>query len=241
MSEPAKIEPQMLHPDQVSAPIEQEKPWLRQKHEPANWYMRFKCYLDLGPKRSLRAAVSAQPVAEGATKSSKKQPQKNEQKSIAEVTSVPGAWSRAAKVWSWRERAQAYDLAEQDKEAQKIRNMATSMPYASKSYRLLQLNQVAHFLHMFLEPGIKISSENINWFLSVVTRYQSVLRDIDTLMQGMDNGVTAEACDSAAMYKIREEIIEDKYREKLQSKNQSEHNKAVFDRMNELEKLNKKR
>lgn len=217
MLESAKIEPQMLHPDQVSGQIQPEKIWLRQKNEPANWYMRFKCYLDLGTKRSLRAAVSAQPTTSKATKGDKNQAEVSEKK-LSDI-SVPGAWTRAAKVWNWKERAQAYDLAEQEKEAQKIRNMATSMPYASKAYRILQLNQTAHFLHMFLEPGIKVSSENINWFLSVVTRYQSILRDIDALMQGMDHDVTADACDSAAMGKVREEIEENKRKQAEEQQN----------------------
>jgi hypothetical protein len=60
-------------------PIE---PWLRQKNEPADWFMRFKRYLDLGPKRSLRAVVASDSGPQKATKGTGK---------LSDV-SVPGSW-----------------------------------------------------------------------------------------------------------------------------------------------------
>lgn len=140
-------------------------------------------------------------------------------------------------MWNWKERAQAYDLAEQEKEAQKIRNVANEQPFSSRAYRIAQLNFCARTLEKWLKESVfKGLKEN----LAMIARYQSVMRDIEREMQGLD-GVTQAACDSAAMGVVREEIIERKYKEKLKSKDMNEHNRAVIDRMNELEKLKGKR
>lgn len=244
MSEPATLEPKMIHSEQALPPNSQEKPWLRQKNEPANWYMRFKCYLDLGPKRSLRAVVASDPVSQKATKSNAKQQKNESQKSTAEVksiseVSVPGAWSRAAKVWNWKERAQAYDLAEQEKEAQKIRKMANTLPHASKSYRIIKLDYLARLLEGLLEPE-NLKGHNAKDIIPLIVRYQSVLRDIEQETQGLDR-VTQDACDNSAMIAVREHIIEHKYKEKLKTKDQSERNRAAFERHEAIEKLNKKK
>src|SRR2546423_2406377 len=100
----ASLVPQMLHAEQVSEPKPDEKPWLRQKNEPALWFMRFQRYKDLGAKRSLRAVVAAEPQDAKATKGNKVQTKKSEGVSLS-VLSVPGAWKRAAKIWRWVERA----------------------------------------------------------------------------------------------------------------------------------------
>jgi len=83
----AKNITQIGPPEQDLSPKPDEKPWLRQKHEPAAWYMRFKRYLDMGPKRSLRKALADEPGTQKATKSTKK---------LSDV-SVPGAWKRASR------------------------------------------------------------------------------------------------------------------------------------------------
>src|SRR5215469_10862110 len=114
MGDVAKKITQIGPAEQVSVPKPDEKPWLRQKNEPALWYMRLKRYLELGPKRSLRAVVASEPQDQKAEKGDKIQKRKAEGVSIV---SVPGSWARAAKAWNWKERAEAYDLAQIEKEA----------------------------------------------------------------------------------------------------------------------------
>jgi hypothetical protein len=67
--------------------------WDRLADEPNLWFSRFERYRLAGPDRSLRAAHNA----EKADKGKKRQ------------RSIPGAWSRAAARWNWRERAEAWD------------------------------------------------------------------------------------------------------------------------------------
>src|SRR5436190_7438208 len=95
MADVAKNITQIGTPEQVSEQNHPSEPWLRQKGEPALWYMRFKRYLDLGSKRSLRKALAAEPDTTQAAKGDKKQPESK--KNLSDV-SVPGAWSRASKV-----------------------------------------------------------------------------------------------------------------------------------------------
>jgi hypothetical protein len=66
--------------------------WDRQPDEPNLWFSRFERYRLAGSGRSLRAAVNADLTDQGKKK-----------------RSIPGAWSRAATRWQWRERAEAWD------------------------------------------------------------------------------------------------------------------------------------
>ncbi len=232
MTEQASFAPKMLHSEQVSEQKEPEKPWLRQKNEPAAWYMRFKRYLDLGPKRSLRKALAAEPVAQKETKGDKSQsePKKN----LANV-SVPGAWSRASKVWQWQERAAAYDLAQIEKQASQIRKTVSSTPYASKMYRIIKLDYVARLLRDQIKPGMTLDT-----CLAIIARYQSVIQQIEREMRGLDEK-TLELCDASAMLTIREELIEAEYAKKIKSTSDIDKLLAQFDRADELEKIEKQR
>ena len=229
MKDSASFEPKMLHSEQESPQKEPEKPWLRQRSEPAAWYMRFKRYLDLGPKRSLRKALAAEPMA---TKGDKNQ---SEPKRKISDVSVPGAWSRASKVWQWQERAAAYDLAQIEKQASQIRKMVSSAPYASRAYRVLKLDYLARVLMMQVKPGIELK-----WCLVVTSRLQSIMDDIAKEMQGLD-GITLELCDASAMLTIRQEAIEEEYPKKIKSASDHEKLLAQFDRADALAKLEKQR
>ena len=79
-------------PDTMSQP----EPWERQPGEPNRWYARFERYRLAGPSRSLLGTVSAEKAEQG-----QKIP-----------NGIPGAWSRAAGQWRWRERAEAWDEQE---------------------------------------------------------------------------------------------------------------------------------
>lgn len=77
--------------------------WDRQPGEPARWFARFSAFLALGPGRSLNASARAEQgdggkVSEGAERR------------------AAGAWQRTAQRWRWRERAEAWDKGQADRE-----------------------------------------------------------------------------------------------------------------------------
>lgn len=189
------------HDFQENTPVE---PWLRQKNEPALWFMRFSRYRDMGHKRSMRAVLASEPQDAKVAKGNKNQSAKSDGKKISDI-SVPGAWSRAAKVWRWKARCEAFDLAEQAKQSRVLRKMATGLSFASRSYRLIQMNYMAMILRSLFEPGTPVTRGDLPLYLAAMARYQSVLRDIETLMQGID-GITLEACDAAALESISKEL-----------------------------------
>ena len=74
-------------------------PWEREPGENTRWYSRFEQFRLAGAGRSLLGAVNADRIRQGM----KRQDQ------------IPGAWSRAAAKWRWRERAEAWDEFERQK------------------------------------------------------------------------------------------------------------------------------
>jgi hypothetical protein len=97
--------------------LSNKKPWLRQEGESALWFNRFQRYLDLGPKRSLLAAVQQEKSQIKAVKSTDKKPTQKQKKGVAAHLSevpatkiqVPGSWKQASKHWQWVARAKAWD------------------------------------------------------------------------------------------------------------------------------------
>lgn len=184
-------------PEQDFGQTQDREPWMRQKNEPALWYLRFKRYLELGPKRSLRKALVAEPDTRKATKGTEKEqePKNNQEKPRTKLSdvSIPGAWKRASKVWRWSERAEAYDLSQMEKQAARMREMVSSAPHASRAYRVFKLDYCARLLIDQVKPGMEL-----RWCLAVIKNYQSILHDIDEMMQGLDEAIEA-ACDANAM------------------------------------------
>jgi|SRR5882757_1044046 len=159
-----------LHtPEQDFGQNETLEPWLRQKNEPADWFMRFRRYLDMGSKRGLRALVAAEARTQVNTKESKK---------LSDV-SVPRPWRRASKLWNWVERAEAYDLAEQTRYAESLQKVASGALYASKAYRIIGLSSLATSLRGNIKPGMEVKN-----YLAVIARLQSVMHDIVAEMEG---------------------------------------------------------
>jgi len=183
--------------EQESQPNPEKEPWLRQKNEPALWFMRFKRYLDMGPKRSLRAVVASEPQDNKAGKGNKVQTKNSEQK-ISDV-SVPGAWSRSAKVWQWKARAEAYDLAQLEKQAAHLRQFVVELPFLSKMYRLLQLNQMATAFLGFAQEGMSLEE-----CVTYIKTMQSLFKDIEYAMSNMDE-TTLMMADAAAHKHLAEE------------------------------------
>src|SRR6516165_6938733 len=77
----------------------QPEPWDRQDGEPNLWFARFESYRLAGPGRS----VAGTWMGEGARKGKRRQ------------GGIPGAWSRAAARWRWKQRAEAWDEHERQK------------------------------------------------------------------------------------------------------------------------------
>jgi hypothetical protein len=152
-----------------------------------------KRYLDLGPKRSLRKALADEPDTKGATKEAKKSP---EAKKLSDV-SVPGAWSRAAKVWNWKERAKAYDDAQIEKQAAFVRETVVHQPFASRSYRIIYLCGMAEAMDKVSTHGFTLE-ENINYIKTM----QSLFKDIEHLMEEMDETTLMTADASAHKHLI---------------------------------------
>jgi len=207
------------------------EPWLRQRSEPAAWYMRFKRYLDMGSKRSLRAVLADEASTQVDTRETAKS---QEVKKLSDV-SVPRPWRRASKLWRWVERAAAYDLAQVEKQAVRIRELATTTPHASKAYRIMQLDYLARLLKDNIKPGMEL-----RWCLALTARYQSIMQQIEHEMEGIDEE-TLQMCDASAMHSVRKEIIEKQYEEKMRSATTHERNKLALERADKLAKLEKQK
>jgi len=214
MIENARFEPVLLRREQVSQENPPEKPWLRMKNEPAAWYMRFKRYLAAGAKRSLRALV----VAESGTQVNTK-----EGKNLSDV-SVPRPWRRASKVWHWVERAEQYDLALQEKHASFLRQTANECLYASRAFRIKELNVLASLLRDQITTGMELKD-----CLAITDRLRLLMRDISVEMQGLE-GVTAIQCDAAALEQMIEHTEKKQEEERLKNASMHERNKAIFER-----------
>ena len=199
MADIAKKITQIGTPEQDFGQKDPEFPWLRQKGEPAKLYLWFKRYLDLGPKRSLRKALAAEPVEQKASKGPGKEQETNKLSDI----SIPGAWKRASKAWNWAKRAESYDLAEQAKQAGYIRETATKSRFASKAYRIIMLDWLARTLKEELLKGLSPTK------YAAMCRLQSIMRDLAKEMEGVDEA-TLQACDAAALEAIKQELTEGK-------------------------------
>lgn len=216
MTNVASSAPKMLYPEQKHA---DDKPWIRQKQEPALWYMRFRRYVEMGPKRSMRAAIAAEPDSKRVAKGCKTPVLK-----LSDI-SIPGAWTRAARVWHWKERCESYDLYQIEKQADAVRQTVSLAIYASKSFRVLQLDYLARALHEWIKSGTVI--EDKKDFLAIVKVYQSIMRDMATEMQGID-GIENVQCDANVFEYIKKEVEREEEAERLKGIDNHARNQALF-------------
>lgn len=93
----------------------QPKPWDRQPDEPVEWFIRFAHFCSMGPRRSMAQAYRTEPHAKHRGGRSVKR---------AAVNSAPLEWLQTAEKWNWRKRAEAWDLAEIDRERAEYQIMA---------------------------------------------------------------------------------------------------------------------
>lgn len=164
MADLAKNILQFSPSEQVSLQKSDEKPWLRQKNEPATWFMRFKIYLDMGVRRTLRKALAIDRGLDLATIGDERLRQ----------TNLPGSWQRASKVWNWKERAEAYDLSEMESRAALLQTIVGQLRFCSPTYRICELHSIAVALSEHLNRG----SVPTKTYLALSARLQSVLKDI---------------------------------------------------------------
>jgi hypothetical protein len=157
--------------------IETKKPWERQEHEPARWFMRFRRYLAGGHKRSVNAVFEAE-RQEKAGKSSNK---------------AGETWYGAAKRYEWEARASAYDEHVQGQKAEAMRKLAASSPFISRPYRLMQLNSLADSVSRLIEQG-----QAPDVFLPLCKQLQALMHDISSEVAIWDAPIDA-TCDAAAL------------------------------------------
>ncbi len=108
--------PLLIHPEIESSSKQEKQPWLRQKSEPARYFLLFRTYCQMGRGRSLQAVWEQEHSAQKSTKATeeKNAPSDDTSEKIQKVPSVSGAWKKAAAQWKWKERAEAWDLYQRD-------------------------------------------------------------------------------------------------------------------------------
>lgn len=200
MSETAKIEPQMLHPEQVSGQNEPKKPQEDGRSplpdEPGLWYKRYCLYRDLGHKRSLRATVAKERESlrivkepQPATKSTqrKKQTPVASPEPVKQVNTiqVPGSWKNACKLYRWRERAQAFDawLIAQTVD---LTEKSLGGTYANVYRRVMLLQTLIKGTQENLNTAMKNGTSHVTYLL-YVKRLQSLLDQMHAEMRGLDD------------------------------------------------------
>lgn len=172
---------------------EQEKTWLQQDGESTLWFNRFKRYRELGPKRSLQAAVEQEHSQVSALKSTnapkkaqKKLPKAAKNGHLAEVpkTQVPGSWKQASIKWSWQERARAYDsyLIDRTLDRYNAGFFAEMDSYCLPTDRVSALRAL---LKAMLDT--KLDRMSYNETCAWMARMQSILRDIREEMKLMES------------------------------------------------------
>jgi hypothetical protein len=165
--------------ERVAESAESAEIWLRQKSEPARWYLRFTIYRDLGSKRSLRKAIDTDSGPGQATIGNEKQHDR-----AVKSLSVPGAWSRASKLWKWQERAEAWDLAMLVKQGKRYQLDVGECEYASRVTRIRALNNL--LMH---EISLVEKNPDIEIHMDLVRLVQSLLKQIadeSRLFDGID-------------------------------------------------------
>jgi len=196
---------------QITAPNEDVKPWQRQKNEPARWFLRYRIYQGLGAKRSLRATIAAEQDQDQAAKGDERQRAEGAKRGHLSNVSVPGAWSRAAKLWRWQERAEAWDMDVQKRRASHFQNtILGSCEYASTPYRIFELNKMVDILDQYI---ISNAGTDAHFVLACMRQQQALLKDIAAEMRAYP-GVDMEKLDAQIAVHLLEEREKKQARER---------------------------
>jgi hypothetical protein len=121
---------------------EERQTWDRIQEEPNLWYQRFESFRLLGPGRSILAVFNQWRLA----------------KSRKVARNFPKSWRRAADLWRWRERAEAWDehirkRAASEAESERLRILSSG--YALQHKRIEVLDELAKLLHEELNTDDK--------------------------------------------------------------------------------------
>src|SRR5258708_2251886 len=133
------------------------KPWERMEGEPARWFLRFRNSLKMGPRRTVNAVF-----------------ERERQEKAGKPTNKAGSrWYNAALHWQWEARAEAYDGHVDEQKAAAMRAIATSLPFVSRPYRLVQLNMLAEGL-----MRRTAETDDLPEHIACIRTMQSLMHDI---------------------------------------------------------------
>lgn len=184
--------------------MQEKKPWARQEGESVMWFNRFRRYMNLGPKRSLLAAVQQEKSQIKAVKSTDKKPSRR--KKAVEAAhleavpttkiQVPGSWKQASKQWQWVARARAWDAYvieyTVEENLQEFLTKHHTAPIARIRYLENLLNALQNNYNA--NKNVMTPDQDIKYFNAM----QSVLRDIRIEMSLYDEAVTRAVIRSEA-------------------------------------------
>ncbi len=146
--------------------------------------MRFRNFLALGPKRSVRAVYDAE-----------------QQQKASKGRGNPGTtWYSAVKRYRWWERAEAWDKEQSNHKAQMLRQIAMRSPFVSRPFRIVQLNSAANTLMMELEKG-----HPPDVFLAMLKQLRELMHDITAEVESWNVPIDS-TCDAAALAALDEKI-----------------------------------
>lgn len=173
----------------------QEKPWLRQSGESTLWFNRFTVYLELGPKRSLRAAVAKERASIRLVKEPQKAPVKGSRaKKAAEVqpvvipAEVPGSWKQASRSWRWVERCKAFDEW-QTARLVDIMYRKMQLSYANKIERVMALDQLAKNVLENLNKALARGGMGNADYIALIGQVQALFRDLARETHALDEDI----------------------------------------------------
>jgi hypothetical protein len=171
-------EPQLVPVDEIA----KDDPLMRLSDESPRWYLRYRNFALMGHTRSINAVWEAERKASGKPIRDKQQKTK---------TTVGPEWYNAAKRYKWKERAKAYDRAQDEHKAHLMREIAQRCAYTSRPFRLVQLNVMLDGLARVVEAGCEA-----HLYLAVCKQMQSLMQDIANEVQAW--GITIDASSDAA-------------------------------------------
>lgn len=168
------------------------------------WFNRFQRYMDLGPKRSLLAAVQQEKSQIKAVKSTEKKPAQKQKKGVAAHLSevppakvqVPGSWKQASKHWQWVARAKAWDAYVIEYTVEENLQTFLTNHHTTPIARVKTLENLLNALQNNYNANRNqmTPDQDIKYFNAM----QSVLRDIRIEMSLYDEAVTRAVIRSEA-------------------------------------------
>ena len=109
--------------------------------------------------------------------------------------SVPGSWSRAAKVWQWKERAQAWDQDQLQRRGVRFRQSIGSCEFASRVTRIQWLNILLKSYTSSIQNAPGLSTQ-----ITLTKLVQSLMKQMAEEMSAFDGMDTTELDGRVANY-----------------------------------------